>query len=284
MRRLPRTRTSATTRSRRRPAAALGRHSEATSTPSTALGLASRDDAGAARSGAGLRAACGVGAPTALGAAQPSPAPRCPTACGPSSVAVTRVEHASASSFTRSSSSSSLGGDASLRRPLARRHADVEAVAAGQLGEAPHHHPVRRELAREPAQRVLGLLARPGDQGLAHRDGVDHVHAPARLEARRQQLGERALEVVERLLAVDLEGQHRDHHAHGLGGDTAARGERAPGERSRRAPGERGRERREAVSQRRSEARSSHATHRRSLGAPRLPGATGPMAPRRAEA
>ena len=69
----------------------------------------------------------------------------------------------------------------------ARRHAlsggrdpDVEAVRAGELGDAALHDPLGADLARELAQHVVGAFARDvRDQRLAHDDGV-HDRRPCR--------------------------------------------------------------------------------------------------------
>ena len=93
------------------------------------------------------------------------------------------------------------------------RHARVQAVRAGQLGEARLHDPLRPDLAGQLAQHLVGAVAGyVRHQRLAHHDGVDDAHPAAGFEPLAQLPGERADQRREIPLAVDLERQQGDQH------------------------------------------------------------------------
>ncbi len=100
------------------------------------------------------------------------------------------------------------------RNPLTGgRDANVQAVRAGEFGDAALHHPLGADFARQLAQHLVGALAgHVRDQRLAHHDGVDHLDLAAGFEAAGQFVGERGLQLGQRTGAVDLEREHGHQH------------------------------------------------------------------------
>ena len=127
------------------------------------------------------------------------------------------------------------------RAGASRRGSDaqIEAVLPGQLGEAARDDEARAAIAGDGAQLRLGA----GAAVIRLERGVrlEHVNAAAGLEARRQQIRERLLEVAELPRAVHLERQHDHAHAR------LRRGLRCDRQRGHEARNQRGEQSRQKI-------------------------------------